>query len=52
MNMINWLKENSEEPINIPLSETVLSNITRNNQQISKLSWGDSEEIKYFDDLK
>jgi hypothetical protein len=49
MNMINWLKENSEEPINIPLSETVLSDITRNNQQISKLSWGDSEEIKYFD---
>lgn len=49
MHMINWLRENDEKPISIPLSDTILSDMTRNNQDISKLSWGDFEEIKNYD---
>ena len=45
INMVNWIKEQENNKIVIPLSEKNLNSTILNNDKISKLIWGDTEDI-------
>ena len=44
-NMINWIKEQGQKKIEVPISEEILNTIIFNNNKISKLTWGDNDDI-------
>lgn len=47
-NMVNWIKESSKSKVEVPLSKDVLSTVIFNNDIISKLAWGETEDISHF----
>ena len=44
-NMVSWVKSNKHSPIYVPLPETILDEITKNNRFISDSTWGESGEL-------
>lgn len=48
MNMVNWIRDNANSIIHVPLSDDILNDLTKNNRSITQLTWGETEDINEF----
>lgn len=47
-NSANWIRTQDNSKVTVPLSEDILNDISRNGYLISKLVWGDTEDISHI----
>ena len=46
--MVDWIKERDNVDVYVPLSEDILSELTKSNKKIKDLTWGESVDIDDF----
>lgn len=48
INMVNWMNRQIKSKITVPLSKNVLDSVIFNNDKLSRLVWGDTEDINHL----
>ena len=48
INMVNWMNRHIKSKIAFPLSKDVLDSVICNNDKLSRLVWGDTEDISHL----